>query len=227
MHRLCLSILAFCLAAPALGADLEIILDRRDRSIEMFLSLPADGAKTTLGTDLSQIEGLTTGVDFSVLQNGTWTQGDLILAQTNAQIGATPALFEAMSMMVHPKAQKMPFADPFDALTAVSVCGVPVPDAPPALDSMHLYAGYIAYPVNSAQSLTLRLGNSAPIEVTVRDFGPQGARSQSVRLAPGERLTLHAPQRIWPLGLALGLSLLASLTFGALLWRHKKAPRPA
>ena len=99
---------ALCLTTPALATEVEIVVDRSEQGIELFLSLPAADATDVLGADLSELDGLTTGVDFSVLQNGTWTQGDVLWGGVDTAVNGTAVTFEAMSMMVHPANQALP-----------------------------------------------------------------------------------------------------------------------
>lgn len=220
-----LIVLLLLLTMPMPAMSLDIIVDRRGDSIELFFSLPAADAQTSLGTDLSQIKGLTTGVDYTVLQQGTWNQGEALFANLRAQTAGKPQPFEAMSMMVHPIDTALPFRDPHEAMTAISVCGVEIPDIPPPLGDMHVYAGFIAYPVDSSQNLTLNLGNTVEIPVTVLDFNGSVVAQTEILLPPGALLNLSAPSRtpIWPFLALTTLALLTSLTFASLMWRQRKS----
>ena len=219
-------IVSLLFATPALSADVEIVVDRSEKGIELFLSLPAADAQNVLGADLSQLDGLTTGVDFSVLQNGTWTQGDVLWGNVKTEVNGAPVTFEAMSMMVHPADQSLPFFDPIDALTAISVCGVPIPEENPAIEEMHLYAGFIAYPTDGTGTLRLDLGNLSLTQVTIRDFDGDVFQESTLTLDPGAILTLAAPthpgqMRTILMGI-VALSLVTSLGLGAALWRQTK-----
>ena len=48
--------LSLSLCVPAFAADLEIIVDRRENGIELFLSMPAEKATGVLGVELAQLE---------------------------------------------------------------------------------------------------------------------------------------------------------------------------
>ena len=195
------------LCGPAAAGQVEIVLDRGDRAIEIFFGMSAETAVETFGLDPALLVGPDGTVDFGVLQQGTWGIGDALLARVDARLGSKAAGFEGTSLMVHLKDQRLPFATPMDGLAAISVCGATPPETPPVLDDLYLYAGFVAYPENTGNALRLDLPGIGPagLEVVVREFGTNGpAPQRRLHLSPGETLVLgRSPFPWWAISLAL------------------------
>lgn len=160
-------------AALAAEDRVDLIVDRTGRGIEVFFGMPATVAISRFGLAAEQLEGSDGGVDFAAFSEGTWDIGDALLKGVDVRIAGVEAGFEATSLMVHLKDQRLPFRSPLDALTAISVCGVAPPDTPPALDDLYLYAGFVAYPQDTAGNLRFVLPNRPgdTLLVQVRQFG--------------------------------------------------------
>lgn len=193
----CVAAVALCAVGPSAGAaeQIDLIVDRGTRGIEMFLGMPARTAITRFGLDPELLTGAGGVVDFAEFSGGTWDIGDHLLADVDVRIGGAAAGFEATSLMVHLNEQRLPFLTPVDGLTAISVCGVAQPATPPTLDDLYLYAGFVAYPPDTQAPLQFTLPE-APGEgllVTLRAYGPNDAGTpQSLHLAPGEPLIVGA-----------------------------------
>ncbi|WP_417210862.1 hypothetical protein [Antarctobacter sp.] len=191
----------------ALADQIEVIVDRGMRGIEMFLAMPARTAVTRFGLTPELLTGPDGKVNFADFSGGTWDIGDALLAGVDVRIGHAPAGFEATSLMVHLKDQPLPFQTPFDGLTAISVCGVAQPETPPALDDLYLYAGFVAYPPDADAPLRFDLPEAPGerLSVTVREYGPghTGAPTR-LHLDSGQPLILgrQGGLPLWAIGLA-------------------------
>ncbi|SNS66550.1 hypothetical protein [Antarctobacter heliothermus] len=191
---------AFCGAGLSAGAaeQIEVIVDRGTRGIEIFLGMPARTAITRFGLNAEFLTGPGGAVDFADFSGGTWDIGDHLLAGVDVRIGKAEAGFEATSLMVHLKDQRLPFLTPIDGLTAISVCGVAQPAIPPTLDDLYLYAGFVAYPPDALAPLrfTLPQAPGEALSVTLREYGPGHAGTpRRLQLAPGEPLILGTQGR--------------------------------
>ena len=105
--------------------ELTLIVSRGDDSATYYLSMPADEITPILDTDpglLFSDEGRVPIDQFRLA--GSFDLADEIFANITGSIDETAFEFEAMSMMVHPTATPLPFAAPWDAYTAISVCSV-------------------------------------------------------------------------------------------------------
>ena len=109
----------------------------------------------------------------------------------------------------------MPFRSIADAYLAMSVCNGFAPGTVPTVDTLHAYAGYIAYPVDAAGTLSFGLQNSDFVRVSLREMSE--GRLQSTRrfdLAPMGTITLAQPapglnwQAVFSALIALGVGLL-------------------
>ena len=212
--------------AQAVADQVDLIVSRDDRSVEIFLGMPALTAVEGFGLEARLLTGPDGSVSFERLQQGTWHIADALLERVEARIGTQAAGFEGMSLMVHPLDQPLPFVTPLDGLTAISVCGVPAPEAPRGLQDLYLYAGFVAYPDDPSAPITLRLPNPEGVDLLVRDHGFGGQhRERRLHLVPGERLELAVPrvQTTAPTAVILTVfGLLLALAAG-LSWRQNRA----
>lgn len=207
---------ACCGVGLSAGApeQIELIVDRGTRGIEIFLGMPARTAITRFGLDPALLTGMGGAVNFADFSGGTWDIGDHLLAGVDVRIGRAAAEFEATSLMVHLNEQRLPFETPIDGLTAISVCGVAQPATPPTLDDLYLYAGFVAYPPNAQAPLqfTLPEAPGEGLAVTLREYGPRHAGAvQSLHLVPGEPLTLGARGWLFSPGVILAIAALIAL----------------
>ncbi|KHQ54544.1 hypothetical protein OA50_01140 [Mameliella alba] len=181
--------------SPVLADRVELIVARDDRSVEIFMGMPVLTAVDTFGLDAGMLIGPDGRVPFESLQEGTWQIADALWERVEARIAGQTATFEGMSLMVHPLNQPLPFVTPLNGLTAISVCGVPAPEAPRGLRDLYLYAGFVAYPDDPGAPITLRLPNPKGLDLMVREHGFGGPlRDRHVHLSPGKPLELAVPR---------------------------------
>ncbi|MEM9139021.1 MAG: hypothetical protein AAGB15_04265 [Pseudomonadota bacterium] len=196
--------------AQAYAADLEIVIDRHEDAIELFVATPASNFGPIFGATpagLANSDGL---VEIDPLRQGTWAIGDALFRDTNATTGDEPVVFEAMSFMVHPVEDRVPMTDPLEAVLAVSVCTVDLPGQVFALDRLFGYAGFIAYTGRAGDALSVDFAETGrgTLDVSVRTFDrgrPTG--SFTAGIADGGTLVIPAyqgaPFPIWAALLAL------------------------
>ncbi len=123
--------MALCAALPLRAeSGLEMIVDRGDGHVSVFLSMPAPAAVDLFGLPPAALVGADGTVPFDALRLGTFDIGDTLWTDVRATIDGVPATFEAMSLMVHPKDSRAPFDTPLDGIIAIGVCTVPDPNAP-------------------------------------------------------------------------------------------------
>lgn len=188
--------MAACLAFlpnTTLAQDVSVLIHRTDRGTELFLS----GDATTLfsafgaGADaLSTEDGLVVYDDF---KNGTWGIGDALLAQTEVRVGGRPVAFEAMSFMLHPKTEPVPFETPLDGMIAIGICNTLSSDERYGLSDLKAYAGYYAQQSATDVPIALSLPSETArgLNVSVSDFGPDGLRDNyTIVLQAGQTVVL-------------------------------------
>ncbi|MEM6486908.1 MAG: hypothetical protein AAF677_01340 [Pseudomonadota bacterium] len=173
-------------AQPVLAADVDIVVDRRDGHIELFIATRADGFVTAFDLPAGLLVQEDGSVDFAPLRQGTWEIGDALMSNVTVELQNGPVAFEAMSLMVHPLANAPPMTNPFEGLMAMSVCTVDTPATPLGLDGLQGYVGYIAYVEDSDGTLSLRLPQTGrgDLEVHVRDFVAGRPAATEVTLVP-------------------------------------------
>lgn len=187
-----LSIMAAAvLAAPALAEpSLRLIVHQMDESVEIYASLKAEDLPWLLDAEPSGLAAPDGRVYYGELrQNGTFLFGDDMIADIDFAVDGKDALFEAMSVMVHPDDSTLPFETPVDGIMAMSVCLVPDPAVPPQIDELRLYAGIVAYPVAGLSEVTMTLPHTETVSVDMVTY-VDGVKSgeRTVELAPGQPL---------------------------------------
>ena len=110
------------LALPSNAAQLDVIVDRGESAVEIFVSLRALDIPAVFGNSPDFIAPPGVTVAYEELREGTWDQGDAMITGAALRVGQVDAPLEAMSLMVHPKDAPMPFRDVADAYLAMSVC---------------------------------------------------------------------------------------------------------
>ncbi|MEM6461013.1 MAG: hypothetical protein AAF724_03775 [Pseudomonadota bacterium] len=164
---ICLTAVGTTVASVQSDPEISVIVDRKSGSVELFLGMPAQDLVDVLAmspTNLTEADGT---VDFASLREGTWDIGDAAFASVNSHLGDELVQFEAMSMMVHPSEDVLPFSDPIDGVLAVSVCSVDAPAKPPRLGDLHSYSGFIAYADDTSRPLQLSFAETGRSEVSV------------------------------------------------------------
>ena len=171
-------------------ADLRIIVDRRKSSIEVFTYKSADSLLPMFGADPNGLAAADGRVYFGELrETGTFDFGDTIVAKVGFTVDGAPVTLEAMSVMVHPIDNGLPFETPLDGNIAMSVCNVEDPVVPPTMADLSLYGGFIAYPVDGHGDVTMRLPNTEPLSIDLITFAQGKKQTQ-------ERLTVPASAEI-------------------------------
>lgn len=212
---------------------MTLVVRRGDRSIEVYLSLPAEHLTDTfaiLPKGLTTQDGI---VDIDAMRMGTWDIGDRLFSGIDSQVSGQPAVFEAMSPMAHPKDDVLLFSDLIEGMIAISVCSMPAPDSPPALEDLHLYVGLIAYPEHADGPLSLAFPTTGrgQLDVEVIEYVDFKRTAESVhRIDDGGELTIPAVapparQGLWPVGLGMGL--LAAVALAALFRGRRRHPGTA
>lgn len=192
-------LVALIVPTQTLGQTLDIIVDRRGEAVEVFVSLAATDIPAVFGNSSDFIAPTGVVVDYDALREGTWDQGDAMIAGTQFRVGGDVRTLEAMSLMVHPKDAPMPFRSIADAYMAMSVCNGFAPGTIPTVDILHAYAGYIAYPVDGHTDLSLTLNNPDFVTVNLREMSEGRFQSeQTLQLAPNGTLSLEASSAVIP-----------------------------
>lgn len=201
--------------AVAQEPDIEIVVDRHNDSVELFVAARADTLLSAFDLSPQRLTETDGTVEFSKLREGTWDTGDDLFAKSDFALDGAPLVFESMSMMVHPIDLRLPMTTPLEALISVGVCSVDAPDQRPSLDQLHGYSGYIAYTDNGSGALRIDLPSTGreSLVVTVRDFD-RGLFLAEYRhvLGDGESLLIPAaptPMRTYLL-ILLALGVLAT-----------------
>lgn len=182
-------------AEVAVAADLDIVVDRGPRTVEIFIATRGDNFVTAFGLPAERLEDRPGEVKFGPLRQGTWDLGDELLSQVDIRLDGAPVSFEAMSLMVHPLDDALPMSTPIEGHMAVAVCSVEPPADPLALSEVQGYAGYIAFVEGSMGELTLQLPETGrgALRVSVRDFVDQeGERVDEVVVSDGGTVTIAA-----------------------------------
>lgn len=202
-----LVVLAALISPPALADDsvVRLIVNRMSDSVEIFAELKADALPDVLQADPSGLAAPDGRVYFGELRStGTFEFGDQMISKVGFEVGGRSQRLEAMSVMVHPKTNILPFETPVDGVIAMSVCTVPDPVEPPQIEDLRIYSGLIAYPVDGTQSVSLTLPLAEAIDVELVTY-VEGRRGETARLslAPGDSIDLAAAETGWMARLGL------------------------
>ena len=215
---------AFTTAAPLLvqAATLDLIVLRSDDAVEVFTSTRADTYVELFGLDPQALAEPDGTVDFDALREGTFDTAEDMFTSVRAQISGQPAVFEAMSMMVHPIDDRLSFLTPVDGMVAMAVCTVPTPDVPPTMETLWGYAGFIAFTERAGDDvhLTLDAMTVPGVDVSVRYFTTEGFQGrETLTLLRGDTLVLGAPTAsMSPIWLWVAVAAMA-LSAGGLTYR--------
>ncbi|WP_293573265.1 hypothetical protein [Phaeobacter sp.] len=145
-----------------------MIIEWREDAAELFLTVPTSDLQTQGIARRSGLIGADGKIDFATLRQTPGHVADGILRFGALTSGPDPV--DGMTMMVHDKREILPYADPFDALMASSVCGVPDSVERLSADGTRLYLsayrGMVADPDGIDLDLSMFAG---PVEVKVFD----------------------------------------------------------
>ncbi|MEN0041552.1 MAG: hypothetical protein AAF764_09480 [Pseudomonadota bacterium] len=185
----------FVMGAHALSAPLRmsVIVERKPDYIEVFVGMPATGLKQIFALPEHSLAAADGTVDFESLRSGTWDIGDDAFDTVDARLGGRAVNFEAMSVMLHPIAERVPFRTAVDATLAVSICQVDTPPVRPTLSELYAYAGFISLQNDTKQPLTLTFSETDRlpwlVDVKIYDDGKLVETSWNV-LRDGGSLSL-------------------------------------
>ena len=175
--------------------DVTILSYRLDGASELYLSARADTLFALFETSPAlpgQHGGL---IDFGKLSQGTFDEGDALIAKTSIKIGPNPAGFEAMSLMFHPLADRLSLETPLDAMISIGVCNGPPAGTFVALQDLQSYVGYFTDVGELDQPLQIAFPGShhAALRYRVLEFGPNGKTDDRiVQLQRGQVLSLSS-----------------------------------
>jgi len=133
--------------------DGQIIVSRQNNTIDVFLSLPGDRLESLTGVDASFLTDAQGGINFNDFRTDTAPLGDRVFDKVSFSVGEHPVDAQAIALMMHDQDLNVPFATPWDAMTAVTLCIAPVDAAPTALDQVQSYVGLSLYPVAGMDTL--------------------------------------------------------------------------
>lgn len=211
-NLLCTAITSVLLVSglPAMAEpDVRLLVNRLDDSVEIYATLNADALPSILQADpagLAAEDGRVYFGDFR--RSGTFDFGDKMIADVGFRVDGADTQLEAMSVMVHPVTNVLPFESPIDGVIAMSVCTVPDPATPPEIGALRLYSGMVAYPTDGFGALSLVLPHDREIQVELISFvDGEESRHETLMLAPGDEMTF-APSRPDTWLARLGLDLL-------------------
>jgi len=153
-------------------AALEVIVDRSEDSIELFLRLGAEQVQplfnVTSGAVMRDDAGALLTPVFQL--EGSEAQAAHLISNMETTMGADAVTFEPMSMMLHPATLEFDFFEPFNGWMYMSACSVPPPTGFARDEDLQLVAGYSAYPVDGTRALTIALSGDSSVDVTVLEF---------------------------------------------------------
>lgn len=149
----------------------EVIVDRGDDYIELYIGLPATGLIEDLAMPAEALASEDGTVDFLRFREKVWDLADAVLRSVDSRIASEPLKFEATSLMVHPTNERLPFRDSYDGNLAASICSASIPETPPRLNELYAYSGFYAFADHTDRPLNLTLPKTdrLPILVHVRD----------------------------------------------------------
>ncbi|GAA0780542.1 hypothetical protein E1180_10065 [Roseibium denhamense] len=163
---LCLG--AFVLQARPAAPDVTIIVSSDRGFVEFFVQGPAELLVDVLGKEFSDLAGSNETIDFASFQDGTWETGDRLFDRVSATLDSQPAEFEAMSLMLHPVGEHVPFSHPVDGQLAISVCNALSREPVADLSALNLFAGFIKTDAAPDANLTLFFPEVGRQAVTLR-----------------------------------------------------------
>lgn len=138
---------------------LQIIVDRSDGYVELYLTAPATALVNLFALPPQSLSGQDGTVNFERFQLGTTNIGDQLFDGVTSKAGGAEIEFEAMSVMVHPIDDKLPFDNAIDGVWAISVCITENPEAPFRLSQLQAYSGFIASTRHYAETISLSVPN--------------------------------------------------------------------
>ncbi|WP_320242233.1 hypothetical protein [Cognatiyoonia sp. IB215182] len=172
------------MAAFARDADATMIINRGDVSIDVFVKMPGGIVAPLTGHLPGFLRDDNSMIDLRDFRTDTAPLSEQAFAPISFTNDAASAHAEAMGMMVHPITDAIPFATPWDALSAVTLCSFD--DVPQFfhISDLHFYAGYSIYPTNGYGDLRIKLPETGrnDIRFQVRTFSGGELVTQGVHV---------------------------------------------
>lgn len=176
-------------------------------------------------------------INFDDFRDGSAPFGDWMSQDWSFAVDGAPHELEAMSFMVHPTDVALPVTTPLEGYTAMSVCNAPLDQAPLPLALASLAVGYIAYPVDGFDDLSLRLNADGLDGATVRviEFKDWSKLNDTIavvadggllQLAAVNRWSLGSATWAWVLAAAAGFAMACGLVVERHLAKRKRAAQP-
>ena len=225
--------IGLALPAKANATDLEMLVVRTDRSVEVFMAMSAPVAVDAFGLPADLLQRDDGSVHFDDFREGTWDIGDALWSGLEATVEGQTPLFEAMSLMVHPANQALPLDNPVDGYIAIAVCSVPTPAVPPTLSDLRLYNGVIAYTDDAYGEIEIRLPHvgDAPVSISVREFRDHSFLRQTDLALAGDKTSIVLPNvdvktaGLTGWALAAFMAALSAIVAGAAVYQRAKSSR--
>lgn len=164
--------------------SLTIIVSRDGEYVELFVGLPAEAVDDVFDLPESKLLSDNGKIEFAKFQRGTWELGDRLLASVDARTDNAAVSFEAMSLMLHPSEDYIPFNDFVDAALAVSVCNAITRPAASSLTDLDVYAGYFAIADKPGAEIKLVFPQTGrfPVLVKIREYSNGRLAEESWKL---------------------------------------------
>lgn len=184
------------LAAPV-SAETKLIIDRYGDETRLYLRVPAEDLASLFKLPADHLPSDDTGVlDTEALRLGEWENAARTFEALEIFADGAERPAEDVTVLAHLRAMALPFADPFDAHIATSVCSETTPAVPPALTDL---VAYVSARIDiAAPNATLRLrfpetGREAQT-LQVLDYRAGQAIRTGMALVPdGATITLSVP----------------------------------
>lgn len=175
----------------AAADTLRVVIDRMERSVELFVRLPASDVGPILGGTVQPFANAAGRFDLGVFrETGTAEEGDAVLGKGLMQVNGVPVDLPAMSVMLHPSEDQLDFATPADGSMAMSICNVLQADTAPAIEDLMVYGGFLAYPIDGLGAFSLHLPNPETIKIELIEFVEGELRAErTITVSPGSVLS--------------------------------------
>ncbi|MEM9500077.1 MAG: hypothetical protein AAGA28_19330 [Pseudomonadota bacterium] len=147
---------------------MTVVVDAYDTGISYYLSMPAEKIAPVLGTDPALLFSDDGAVPIDRFrEDGSFEMGDDVFRRLEGRVANAPALFETMSMMVHPLSDPAPFQTPWDAVMATAVCNVEYKADDLIPGALQLYYGSYAHDVDGKAGMDLTFPETGREEMQV------------------------------------------------------------
>lgn len=180
------------LSGAVLADQMSVVVNRAATHTEVYLSATAETLFRAIGADTQVIPMKSRKVDYAEFAAGTWGIGDALLADAKVIIDKLSVPAEAMSFMLHPSVDALPFETPLDGMIAIGVCNALSSDATYDLAELSGYVGYYIDQGSIDAKVELTFAASLEQHLTVHVFDhSQGHQSRTQRhFDPGSQVSI-------------------------------------